>query len=74
MMVGLEIQFLNAPRERGNSTLHVTAGVHVLRLETVTSLCPDSAASHETTVAAGSHQVFRILMPAESGLRLTRVE
>src|SRR5262249_28336362 len=55
-------------------TLHVPAGLHVFRLETGAGLCPNIAMSQETTVGIGAHQVFRILLPSDGSLRLTRVE
>ena len=55
-------------------TIHLPAGQHYFRLETGGGLCPNIAASQETTLAAGSREVFRILLPSDGSLRLTRVE
>ncbi|HWG88185.1 MAG TPA: hypothetical protein VN679_10420 [Candidatus Acidoferrales bacterium] len=55
-------------------TIHVPAGQHFFRLETGGGLCPNIAASQQTTIAAGEHQVFRILLPSDGSLRLTRME
>jgi len=55
-------------------TIHVPAGQHFFRLETGGGLCPNIAASQETTLAPGARQVYRILLPSDGSLRLTRIE
>jgi hypothetical protein len=55
-------------------TIHVPAGQHFFRLETGGGLCPNIAASQETTLAPGARQTYRILLPSDGSLRLTRVE
>lgn len=55
-------------------TIHVPAGQHFFRLETGGGLCPNIATSQETTIAPGARQTYRILLPSDGSLRLTRVE
>jgi hypothetical protein len=55
-------------------TIHLPAGQHFFRLETGGGLCPNIAASQETTLAPGAREAFRILLPSDGSLRLTRVE
>ena len=55
-------------------TIHVPAGQHFFRLETGGGLCPNIAASQETTLTPGARQVYRILLPSDGSLRLTRIE
>lgn len=55
-------------------TIHVPAGQHFFRLETGAGLCPNISTSKETTIAAGSRQVYRILLPSAGNLHLTRIE
>ena len=63
-----------AIRHAEQITIHIPAGQHFFRLETGGGLCPNIAASQQTTIAAGEHQVFRILLPSDGSLRLTRME
>lgn len=61
--------------QRGEKiTIHIASGQRVFRLETGGGLCPNVATSQETTIAAGSRQVYRILLPSDGSLRLTRIE
>jgi hypothetical protein len=53
---------------------HVSSGQHFFRLETGVGLCPNVAASQETTIQGGAKQVYRILLPSDGSLRLTRIE
>jgi len=55
-------------------TLHLPPGHHFFRLETGGGLCPNIAASQETTLAPGQHEVYRILLPSDGNLRLTRLQ
>lgn len=55
-------------------TIHVPAGRHFFRLETGGGLCPNIAASQETTLLAGQKEVYRILLPSDGNLRLTRLQ
>jgi hypothetical protein len=55
-------------------TVHLPAGRHFFRLETGGGLCPNIAASQETMLNAGQHEVWRILLPSDGSLRLTRLQ
>lgn len=61
-------------RHNEQSTIHVPAGRHFIRLAVSTTLCPDITASQETEIVGGARQVYRISLPADGSLRLTRVE
>lgn len=63
-----------AIRQGEQITVHLPAGQHFLRLETGGGLCPNIAASQETTLAAGAQQMCRILLPSDGSLRLTRIQ
>lgn len=63
-----------AVRHAEQITIHVSAGSHFIRLESGGGLCPNVAASQQTTIAAGDHQAYRILLPSDGSLRLTRME
>jgi len=63
-----------AIRQGEQITTHVPAGQHFFRLETGGGLCPNIAASQETTIAPGARQTYRILLPSDGSLRLTRIE
>ena len=54
--------------------IHVPAGHHFFRLETGGGLCPNISTSQETTLVSGARQTYRILLPSDGGLRLTRIE
>lgn len=55
-------------------TVHIPAGRHFFRLETGGGLCPNIAASQETTLEAGQREVWRILIPSTGALHLTRLQ
>ncbi|MBA3998713.1 MAG: hypothetical protein C0466_16325 [Candidatus Accumulibacter sp.] len=63
-----------AIRQGEQIAIHVPAGPRVFRLETGGGLCPNISMSQETTIAAGARQVYRILLPSDGSLRLTRIE
>lgn len=63
-----------AIRQGEQITIHVPAGQRVFRLETGGGLCPNISTSQETTISAGSRQTYRILLPSDGSLRLTRIE
>lgn len=63
-----------AIRQGEQITIHVPAGQRVFRLETGGGLCPNISTSQETTIAAGARQTYRILLPSDGSLRLTRIE
>ncbi|UXB37701.1 DUF2846 domain-containing protein [Stenotrophomonas maltophilia] len=59
-------------RQSEAATLHVAPGSYFLKLETGGGLCPNISTSQNLTVAAGDRQVYRILLPSDGNLRLTR--
>lgn len=59
-------------RQSEAATLHVAPGSYFLKLETGGGLCPNISTSQNLTVAAGDRQVYRILIPSDGNLRLTR--
>ena len=63
-----------AIRQGEQIATHVPAGQHFFRLETGRGLCPNIAASQESTIPSGAKQVYRILLPSDGSLRLTRIE
>lgn len=63
-----------AIRQGEQITIHVPEGQRVFRLETGGGLCPNISISQETIIAAGARQVYRILLPSDGSLRLTRIE
>lgn len=63
-----------AIREGEKITIHVPAGRHFFRLETGGGLCPNISTSQEAAVSAGARRTYRILLPSDGSLRLTRIE
>jgi hypothetical protein len=61
-------------RHGEQATIHVPTGRHFIRLVVSTPICPDITTSQETEIMSGVRQVYRILLPADGNLRLTRVE
>lgn len=61
-------------RQGEKITIHVPASQHFFRLETGGGLCPNISTSQETTLTAGARQTYRILLPSDGSLRLTRIE
>ncbi|WP_454899108.1 hypothetical protein [Stenotrophomonas maltophilia] len=59
-------------RQSEAATLHVAPGSYFLKLETGGGLCPNISTSQNLTVGAGDRQVYRILLPSDGSLRLTR--
>lgn len=55
-------------------TVHVPAGDHFVRIENNTSVCPRITTSQSTALKAGSTQIYRIQLPGNGGLNLTRIE
>lgn len=55
-------------------TIHLPAGPHFFRLETGGGLCPNIATSQDAVLPAGGRQVYRILLPSDGNLRMTRIE
>ena len=63
-----------AIRSGEKMTIHVPAGTHFYRVETGGGLCPNVAASQESAISAGARQVYRLLLPSDFALRLTRMQ
>lgn len=54
--------------------LALEPGQYFFRLETGAGLCPDVTTSQSTVLKEGAREVYRLLVPSDFGLRLTRVE
>lgn len=54
--------------------LWLEPGPYFFRLETGGGLCPNIATSQNTILSKDEHQTYRILLPSDGGLRLTRTE
>lgn len=61
-----------AIRHSEAATLHVAPGAYFLKLETGGGLCPNISTSQNLTLGAGERQEYRILIPSDGNLRLTR--
>lgn len=61
-----------AIRQAETATLHVAPGAYFLKLETGGGLCPNISTSQNLTLAAGERQDYRVLIPSDGSLRLTR--
>ena len=55
-------------------TLHLPAGQRLITVDSGRALCPNVALSAEPVVVAGQRMVYRILMPYDGALRLSRTE
>lgn len=55
-------------------TLNLSPGPYFFRLETGGGLCPNVATSQNTNLPQGGREVYRILIPSDGMLRMTRVE
>lgn len=53
-------------------TLHVAPGAYFLKLATGGGLCPNISTSQNLTLATGERQDYRVLLPSDGSLRLTR--
>ncbi len=53
--------------------LSLNPGSYFFRLETGAGLCPNIATSQNTELKAGGEEAYRILLPSDGNLRLTRV-
>lgn len=53
--------------------LALTPGSYFFRLETGSGLCPNIATSQNTELKPGAEEAYRILLPSDGNLRLTRV-
>ncbi len=63
-----------AIRHAEGITVHLQPGDYFFRLETGGGLCPNISTSQNASLAAGARQVYRILLPSDGSLRLTRTE
>lgn len=63
-----------AIRQGEGATLKLQPGSYFFRLETGGGLCPNISTSQNATLASGERQVYRILLPSDGSLRLTRTE
>jgi len=54
--------------------LSLTAGSYFFRLETGGGICPNIATSENTELKPGGHEAYRILLPSDGNLRLTRIQ
>lgn len=61
-----------AIRQAETVTLHVAPGAYFLKLETGGGLCPNISTSQNLTLAADERQDYRVLLPSDGSLRLTR--
>lgn len=61
-------------RANEQATIHLPANQYFFRLETGGGMCPNIATSQESQLAPGARQIYRILLPSDGSLRLTRME
>ncbi|MNJ19114.1 hypothetical protein D3C77_134320 [compost metagenome] len=54
--------------------LNLDPGPYFFRLETGSGICPDIATSQDVDLKAGAKVVYRILLPSDGSLRLTRIK
>jgi hypothetical protein len=61
---------------RQGEYIHLTLdpGPYFFRLETGGGLCPNVATSQNTVLKEGAREVYRVLLPSDGSLRLTRTE
>lgn len=60
-------------RQGEGITLSLPAGAYFFRLETGGGLCPNVATSQDASVKPGAKLGYRILLPSDGSLRLTRI-
>jgi hypothetical protein len=53
--------------------LSLEPGPYFFRLETGSGMCPDISTSQDADLKAGSKVAYRILLPSDGSLRLTRI-
>jgi len=63
-----------AIRQGEQMTIHVPSGKHFIRLETGGGICPNIATSQNIDIQPGFRETYRILLPSDGSLRLTRIE
>ena len=61
-----------ALRQGEAATLHVLPGAYFLKLETGGGLCANISTSQNLTLGQGDRQAYRVLLPSDGNLRLTR--
>lgn len=61
-----------ALRQGEAATLHVIPGAYFLKLETGGGLCPNVSTSQNLSLENGESQSYRVLLPSDGSLRLTR--
>lgn len=54
--------------------LNLPAGSYFFRLETGGGMCPNIATSQSTDLKPGASESYRILLPSDGSLRLTRIK
>ncbi|MCU7238781.1 hypothetical protein [Pseudomonas peradeniyensis] len=54
--------------------IHLAPGSYFFRLETGAGMCPNIATSQNSELKPGAHEAYRILLPSDGSLRLTRIE
>lgn len=70
----LNNQKVLALRQGETATLHVPPGAYFLKLETGGGLCSNISTSQNLTLGQGERQAYRVLLPSDGNLRLTREE
>lgn len=61
-----------ALRQSEAATLHLAPGAYFLKLETGGGLCANISTSQNLTLGQGERQEYRVLLPSDGSLRLTR--
>ncbi|QNX62280.1 hypothetical protein [Acinetobacter seifertii] len=56
------------------ATIYLEPKYYIFRLETGAGMCPNIATSQETEVKPGAEIEYRILLPSDFNLRLTRMK
>jgi hypothetical protein len=56
------------------ATVYLTPQYYIFRLETGGGLCPNIATSQESELKENSDAKYRILLPSDGNLRLTRIK
>ena len=54
--------------------IHLVPGSYFFRLETGAGMCPNIATSQNSELKPGAHEAYRILLPSDGSLRLTRIQ
>jgi len=70
--ISVNNQKVVALRQAETATLHLAPGAYFLKLETGGGLCPNISTSQNLTLAPGERQAYRVLLPSDGSLRLTR--